>query len=208
MRHERNYEAEFKNITYSDAKKIAKDSNIKEISVMQVFGKSEDLTPSSILTYKMNVLGFDENSIKNCHIELEEGRFPENDKEILLSSNTVHELKIQDKITLTLNGENKTYDVVGIMKEEPISKDRGFLSEIILDGVTYFDEKAIQDDDIVNVSIITNNIKDIYKTTEDLCQKLNLYKTEEEKQANLSYYDELLNYSLVEKLGQEEVSRE
>ena len=65
----------------------------------------------------------------------------------------------------------------------------------------------MQDDDIVNVSIITNNIKDIYKTTEDLCQKLNLYKTEEEKQANLSYYDELLNYSLVEKSSQEETNR-
>lgn len=136
-----------------------------------------------------------------------EGRFQQNNKEILLSNNTVHELKIQDEITLTLNGENKTYDVVGIMKEEPISKDRGFLSEIILDGVTYFDEKEIQDGDIVNVSIITNNIKDIYKTTEDLCQKLNLYKTEEEKQVKLSYYDELLNYSLVEKSGQEEASR-
>ena len=84
MRHERNYEAEFKNVTYGEAKEIAKDSNVKEISVMQVFGESADLTPNSILTYKINVSGFDENSIKNCHIELVEGRFPQNDKEILL----------------------------------------------------------------------------------------------------------------------------
>lgn len=34
MRHERNYEAEFKNVTYADAKEIAKDNNIKEISVI------------------------------------------------------------------------------------------------------------------------------------------------------------------------------
>ena len=42
MRDERNWEAEFKNIKYSKAAEIAKDKNIKEISIMQNLGVSEE----------------------------------------------------------------------------------------------------------------------------------------------------------------------
>lgn len=43
MRKERNWEAQFANITYKEALEIAKDNNIKEISVMHSIGDSEEI---------------------------------------------------------------------------------------------------------------------------------------------------------------------
>ena len=58
-------------------------------------------------------------------------------------------------------------------------------------GMTCFDENLVNEDTIVDVSVITNNIKNIYKTTESIAQ--------EEQYENIDYYNNLLNYSLVKK---------
>lgn len=73
----------------------------------------------------------------------------------------------------------------------------GFGAEWLTGGIVYFSEGDIDKNDIVNVSILTNDIKRIYETTENLVNNLNLYKTQEEKDANVSYYEILLDYALV-----------
>lgn len=207
MRSERNYEAEFKNITYSDAKEIAKDENVKEISIYQDMGTSEEdiNTYSEIGSSHLNIIAYDENAIKNNHVKLIDGRFAKNTNEIVMKENSLYE--IGEKITVTINNEKNTYTVVGIAEGLPNETIGNVVSfNYKMKGLTYYDKSKIKDSDIVNITILTNDIQKIYDTTENLCKSLNLYETEEKKQNNLTYYDKLLNYALVPKQGTQNIT--
>lgn len=121
-RYERNWEAEFKNITYENALKIAEDENIKEISVIKNLGKSEenfnktyDENRISVGSFQRVALSiYNENAIKN-NIRVAEGRLPEREGELVLSikgRNLNEKLDIEKSIDLTINGETKTYKIV------------------------------------------------------------------------------------------------
>lgn len=202
-RYERNWEAEFRNITYANALEIEKDSNIKEISVIYNKGNSEEnfnknfeASQSGIGSLqRINVSAYDKNAIKN-NAKFVEGRAPEKPYEIALSKKGTLEYKIGDNIDITLNGGKNTYNIVGFVESLP-SDVAGFHYEYVTGAIAYYDKNEITDDTIVNVSILTNNIKKIYETVEELANKLELYETEEEKSANISYYEILLNYELV-----------
>lgn len=213
MRYERNYEAEFANITYKNALEIAKDKNIKEISIIQDIGTSEENFSKSVSqggvasVIKINISAFDENAIKNNHIKLVEGRFPTNTHEIVLekSSQTEEILGEQNrnnaeyigqKIEITINEKKEEYLIVGMAENLP-NGSFGLSTEWIIPAITYFDKDNITEDTLVDVSILTNNIQKIYKTTDELVEKLNLYETEEEKEKNLTYHTDLLYYELV-----------
>ena len=213
MRYERNYEAEFANITYENALEIAKDENIKEISIIQDIGTSEENFSNSssqsgvASVMKINISAFDENAIKNNHIELTEGRFPANTHEIVLGGNIPTEgifieqnendtEYIGQKIGITINGKKEEYIIVGISENLPNSSF-GFSAKWIIPAITYFDKDNITEDTMIDVSILANDIQKIYKTTNELVQKLNLYETEEQKEKNLTYHTDLLYYELV-----------
>lgn len=213
MRYERNYEAEFKNISYKNAQEIKKDKNIKEISMIHNIGTSEenfsDHTEQGGIgsIMKINISAFDENAIKNNHIELLTGRMPTNTHEIVIGSGIPSEgitgiteeyiENLGKKIEITINGKKEKYEIVGTAKNLPNSVI-GFSTIWIIPALTYFDENNFTEDMRVDVSILTNNIHKIYETTNGLAEKLNLYKTEEEKNSNLTYYTRLLYYELVD----------
>jgi len=213
MRYERNYEAEFKNISYKNAQEIKKDKNIKEISIIHSIGISEENYSNyaeqgglgSIM--KINISAFNENAIKNNHIELLTGRMPTNTHEIVIGGMIPSEgitgiteeytENLGKKIEITINGKKEEYEIVGTAKNLPNSVI-GFSTVWIIPALTYFDENNFTEDMRVDVSILTNNIHKIYETTNSLAEKLNLYKTEEEKNSNLTYYTRLLYYELVD----------
>ena len=43
--------------------------------------------------------------------------------------------------------------------------------------MTCFNKNLINENTIIDVSVITNDIKKIYETTENIAQELNLYET-------------------------------
>lgn len=71
-RDNKNWEAEFKSITYADAMEIEKDNNIKEISIYYDYGRSIedfDLSSEKYGSY-VNLLGYDENAINNSNFHI------------------------------------------------------------------------------------------------------------------------------------------
>ena len=141
-------------------------------------------------------MAYDENSIKNDKITLLEGRFAENQSEIVISKGIRVEPYIGKKIDITINGKTNTYEVVGIAQNLP--NEQGDLSlQFITGAITCFDETKLDECSSVNVAIITKKINKIYDTTNNLVDKLNLYETQEEKETNLVYNINLLRYSLV-----------
>ncbi len=212
MRHERNYEAEFANITYKNAQEIKKDKNIKEISITQHIGTSEENFSNSTTQgslgsiMRIDIIALDENAKKNDHIELMSGRWPNNTHEIVIGAWIPSEgIFLEDenstdymgkKITITIDGKKEVYEIVGRARNLRNSSG-GFSAVWIIPALTYFDEDSFTEDTNVDVSILTNNIQKIYETTNGLAKNLNLYKTEEEKNTNLKYYTNLLHYELV-----------
>ena len=213
MRNERNYEAEFKNITYKNAQEIKKDKNIKEISIMHNIGTAEENFSNYAeqgglgAIIRVNISAFNENAIRNNHIELLTGRMPTNTHEIVIGGMIPSEgitgiteeytENLGKKIEITINGKKESYEIVGTAKNLP-NGSGGFSAIWITPVFTYFDEDSFTEDTYVDVSILTKNIQKIYETTNGLAEKLNLYKTEEEKNANLTYYTRLLYYELVD----------
>lgn len=81
-----NFDAEFVCIKYSDALEIAKDKNIKEVSICYDYGMSkENLNESNTHFKRIHLLGYDSNKLKNSGFKIISGRMPENSNEILLN---------------------------------------------------------------------------------------------------------------------------
>lgn len=64
--------------------------------------------------------------------------------------------------------------------------------------MAYYDESSFKEDTKVDITILTKNIKKVFKTTKELASRLQLYDTEEEQYENLTYFNALLNYALVD----------
>ncbi len=212
VRSEKNFEAEFLNIKYSDAKEIAKDENIKETSIIYEMGVADevlDVVGESQTKEKISILAYNQNAIKNNHLEAIEGRLPENDSEIVLYKiySLSKKLHIGQTIDLTINGKTKTYTLVGLIKQSSYYNKSYYAStaeRLALKinrnlAITCLNEKEIKDDAIVDISIITKDISKIEETTKNLISKLNLYDNDENKIKESLYYNKgLLNYALVD----------
>ena len=109
----KNWEAEFTNITYEQAKEVEKDKNVKEISIVKKIGITEENFADNYnemfkSTKKYDIRAYNENALKNAKIIIKQGRLPENSKEILISQSgtteTDNAINIEKKITeLVLN---------------------------------------------------------------------------------------------------------
>ena len=182
IRSEGNWEARISNIKYEHALEIAKGKNIKEISLRYNIGTSEE-TFDSYGTQRINIVACDKNTLKNENIELIEGNFPENPNELVISKKWIADLELGETIDITIDGETKNYKIVGIAKE--LANDKlEFINESIAGAISYFDERLINKDTIVDASILTNNIQTIYKDTQSLSE-------------NIIYNTRLLNYALI-----------
>ena len=217
IRAERDYEAEFLDIKYSDAKEIKKDENIKEVSITYNMGTAiEDFveipdnyseTIKMTASVKVNLTAYDKNAIKNNKIKLIEGRFPENSSEIVISDSVklMKHIAIGEEIELTINGTKNKYHVVG--RAEKLNNDYqaplDITFRVIVGALTYFDEQEVQDNAKVDILINTNDISKISTTVNNLVSKLDLYETEQEKSEKVIYNRTLLNYNLVNYEGKE-----
>ena len=220
-----NWEAEFKNITYSDSQKIKQNENIKEISISHKIGTSEE----NFGIGKLNVVEVDDNTLKNINLSITEGRLPENPNEIIISEASDFDIKghsnikekIGDNITITVNGKAKNYTLVGKIQKSKFD-EKSFV-ETKHGAITILNEKELNNDSIVNVSILTNNIQKIYTTGNELVKEIGISldkkeetRTEEEifndiikgvnltsNIASIEYNTELLNYEGVINLENE-----
>lgn len=228
-RNKKNWEAEFANVTYKQAKEIAKDKNINEISVCQKFGITEgdyswDLG-EMYFEAKINLRAYDENYLKNSNITLIEGRFPKSSDEIIITKpDEGSEYKIPqnigEKIEIIINGEKKEYEIVGFTEKLEFDERKFFYTEFA--AITYFDKKQASDESIVDVTVLTKNIQKIYDTTRNLAKTFNikekqesdekseqemlesLFKTEktvEDKEIYLAFNTKLLEYACVVEAG-------
>lgn len=146
----------------------------------------------------MDLYAYDKNSIKNLlSTNLKSGRLPKNSEEITISvmnkegSDEINlgnnAYKIGDKISLN----NKEYTIVGTLYESKY--DLGSISNITYGAITYLDENSISDENLLEIYVSNKNIKNVYKTSEKISQNLKINTD------NISYNEELLNYSLVSK---------
>lgn len=179
VRNEKNWEAEFENVTYIQANEIAKEDNIKEISIYRKLGTSYIDLNFDIGTTQLDVRAYDENTLKNSNVVLRMGRLPKNSNEIVISSMENMRTIIEDNIslnqtlTLNINGKTKEYLVVGMAESLEFDSTKSF-SLINIGAITYLDDELIDEEAIVNVSILTKNIQKIYQTTENIQKNLGL----------------------------------
>lgn len=206
IRNEENWEVKLKNIEFSKISEIENNKNIKEISILYNLGNTEETfyRYGNILT-KVNFTAYSENAIKSSNIILKEGKFPTNSNEIVISSYLEEELYIGKNVEFTINGIKKEYTVVGIA--EKLENDKVINAFNLVAGVlAYYEEETIPSQAKVDVYIITNDIREIYKTVEELVSNLELYSNNEEIEENIEYNKTLLNYSLVFDDNEEETS--
>lgn len=173
VRNEKNWEAEFDNITYKQAQEIAKHENVKEVSVYRELGMSAIYLHEE-LTSNLKVRAYDGNALKNEKIILKKGRLPSNANEILISAMSKNTTTIEDKIDLNqklelnINGETHEYIVVGLADNLDFDENKGLSFVINIGAIVCLDESMLNEDTVVNVSILTNNIQKIYKTVESI----------------------------------------
>ena len=181
-----NFDAEFICIKYSDALEVAKDNNVKEVSISYDYGMSkENLYKNNTSFIRIHLLGYDSNKLKNSGIKLISGRIPQTPNEILLSQQEISNIsgnkKIGDELELTFEGNTKKYIIVGLAKEILVDNEDSSFSfyngrDVKLSGITYLNANSLQSDDIVDASVLTYNLKQIYETTENLENNLKLYE--------------------------------
>ena len=166
-RNNSNWEVSYNGITYEEACTIEKHSNVKEISVMREMGSAKSINEGRNLKY--TIIGFDKNAMKNLiNNNLMQGRLPENSTEVICQNGVY---KIGDKLIQTLeNGENKEYTVVGTI----------LYSDFIdsFQVITLLDRAELKNSDIVNITVLSNNIKQIYDDYFDIYYQLSSYRNQ------------------------------
>ena len=184
IRDKGNWEAEFVCVKYSDTQEIAKDKNIKEISIYYDYGMSdENLDKTNTSFERIHLYGYDENKLKNSGIHLKRGRMPQNSNEIVISGQgNGNRIELGETVNLTFERNTKAYTVVGLA-DDYIKGDNGDAS--FSDGkdnrfgaITLLDTNTLQEEQIINASVILNNPKKIYEVTEKLVEKLQLESIE------------------------------
>ncbi len=191
VRSEKNWEAEFDNIKYKNTIKIAQDDNIKDVSIYESIGTTRENLSNITDVYRcFNLSAYNQSAFENSYINLIEGRFPENSDEIIISVDGLQVLEtdeepinyLEKNLSFNINEETKKYTVVGLA--EKLETDRKVLSTpfyIEVGAITYLDDKIINDDMTVNVTVITNNLHGIYDTVRNLATEVGINQKEEIK---------------------------
>ena len=174
IKHEKNWEAKFNYVKYSDALEITKDNNIDETSIYYDFGVSkEKLSPDEKLLKRVHLRAYNENGLKNTRINLIEGRIPKDENEIVISRMNASQLNLGEKLELTFNENTNTYIIVGLT-EKLEEDDTPSMSDLRIGAITYLNEDSLKNDDIVHICITTKNINKIYETVDKIINKLRL----------------------------------
>lgn len=153
-----NWEVEYKQITYNDAKRIESHDNVKEISVMS---KIDEITTDDIIN-QIEIMGYDNNALNNLiKNSLLDGCLPSNSKELI---GQIGSYKIGEKF---ISNKNIEYTIVGIVDYN------NFINQNQL--ITLLDRNQLKEEDKVNVTVLSNNIKKIYNDYYDIYYSINSY---------------------------------
>lgn len=209
------WDAYFKEVKKEDIDTIKNDTRFSDTMIMSSVGMAENQYSNDEFLY---IKAYDNNALENMKIRLIEGRLPENENEIVLSrtffDGKENEPSIGDKITIDIGKrmsegyelisepkeenetfvkeETKTYLVCGIIDRPDFETS----SDNYTSGVTFLkDENAIMGE-TVDVGVIANKAKNIYKDTEEIADKLELYELGKngEKIYNIKYNTYVLTY--------------
>ena len=86
-RNKENWETRYSNVSYEKLYGFEKNSDIKDISVIQNMGTSLVENENSYITQYIDLKAYDENAFKNLGIKLLEGHLPSKDNETGVSKN-------------------------------------------------------------------------------------------------------------------------
>lgn len=177
-----NYHTIFYNIPKDELKYIEENREVKDYFLSEELGYSYLSNPKNVEeTPIVNVISMNDKFIENMSVKLKEGRLPENDTELAISTRINEKFntnyKVGDTITLNINeteqnmenGIPKTYKIVGII-ERPIlaieSYDVDWFTAIT--KMQNVNKKA-------NIAVLYNKPKDYIKNIENIN---NMTKTE------------------------------
>ena len=192
-----NYHAIFYNVPKDELKYIEENRNVKKYYLSEELGYSYLPNVNDITNVKdgyrpyINLISMDDNFLENMAIKIQEGRLPENDNEIAISTRINEKFKTNYKVgdTITLNlGElkentqianttKKTYKIVGIIKRPSTaieSYDVDWFT--VITKMQKIEKKA-------NIAVLYTNPYNYQKNTEEI-NKMEIIKPREEIEAN------------------------
>lgn len=209
------WEACFKNVKTEDIDKIKNDEKFQNTMIMAPVGIAKnDYSNDEFLYIKQ----YSDEALKNMRIRLIEGRLPENENEIVLSKSFFdgkeNEPKIGDMITLDIGKrmsdgheliednkeenetfikeQTKTYFICGKIEKPDFENSRTYYTA----GVTKLDETKPISSKVVDIGVISKNVKNLYKDTEEIAERLGLYSESKtgEKKYEVKYNTYVLAY--------------
>ncbi|MGM9532830.1 FtsX-like permease family protein, partial [Intestinibacter sp.] len=193
--------ASFYGLNKKDALVVSKSAEVSKYGYKQEVGSALiDKEKSSLL----EVNSFDKNTFDSYMLTIEEGEFPKNENEIILSQKAIKNLnkKVGNTIELEVgdteydetgtfskitNGNKKNYKIVGIMSRP----DFEVYNSLAICG---FDINSKSDKDVFTVSIATKNPKGIYNTTMNIAKQINLAQSENPDDASYNYNNQTNMY--------------
>lgn len=197
-RNKENWEIFFDNIEYDNVKYIENDKNVRQISVVQDIGVSDN-SYSKGFTELIHIKAYDNNALENLSINLKKGRLPQASNEIVINEDMRFE--IGDNITATIGNSEFTYTIVGEIENTDFD-EFDYVGQIAINGaITLFDKINISDSTILSVSVINKNISDVYNTATRIENEIR----SKNPNANISirYNEELLSFACIAKEGSE-----
>lgn len=194
--------ATFFNINKEKAQIVTKSSGVTRYGYSQslggtILGKNKDIS--------LYINAYDKNKIESYRLTLKEGKYPKNKNEIVVSEGLLKHLnkKIGDKVIFEvgdieytegtdipklINPQKNTYKIVGILNKTPLS----YNSQLF--ALAGFDINSVSNKEEFNVSICTENPKDIYKTAISIGENIGLVQADEASDEDYSYDDQTLMY--------------
>ncbi len=197
------FHATFNDIKKEDINLITKSTGVSE------YGYSKELGYAKIDDKKDNLIcveAFDKAMFDSYNINLKQGKFPTNHKEIVLSEaflalsnkkvgDTIN-LKIGERVSTDgedlseiyisedekiINTKSKDFKIVGI-----INKPGYEYGKQLINGITYLDMNKMPSESTLNVSICANNPEEIYEVAPAISKNLGL-KIEDTEDKGGSY---------------------
>lgn len=196
IRSKSNWETKFNNIKYEDAILLEQNSDIQEVSLVQELGlDAKNYSENKDLEIHLRLKAYSLNAMKNLGIKILEGRLPENSNEIVLSRNMG--VMDESKIDITINGETKAYEIVGMI-DAPDFEEFALTGSFNMGAITFLDESTLSNEDTVDASVIYKDITEVYENSEEIVKVLDLYDAE------ILYNTDLLHYSGIWNMNSEE----
>lgn len=186
------WEARFNNVKYENVKYIEENDNYKNTFLTQSIYTGQDLLDSES-DMKIEIKAYEKSAIDRLNIKLAEGNYATNSSEIVVPTRYMSQysdLKVGDTIKLVINENSDTseFKIVGTTDNYKLIKSGKYVV------ATHLDKNTLNSDSIVNISLTSKKVKEIYNQTEQTASVLNLYPTQEEKETGISYNNSLLMY--------------